>query len=45
MTFKEIEEKANKFFEFPSDDKRYVTTTSAILFAQYILQGEDNEHL
>lgn len=33
MTFEETKTKADSFFEFPTENKDHVTTTSAILFA------------
>lgn len=39
MTYKEIEAEAAIFFEWPNpDDKRYVTSVSAILFAKHIAE-------
>ncbi len=34
MQLSEIQNKAEAFFEWPTEDKRHVTTTSALLFAQ-----------
>ena len=34
MQLSEIQDKADFFFDWPTEDKRYVTTTSALLFAQ-----------
>ena len=34
MQLSEIQAKAESFFEWPTEDKRHVTTTSALLFAQ-----------
>lgn len=33
MTFEEMKTKADSFFEFPTESRDHVTTTSAILFA------------
>lgn len=33
MTFDEMKEKADIFFEFPTENRDHVTTTSCILFA------------
>jgi len=33
MTFDEMKTKADAFFDFPTDDKTYVTLTSCVLFA------------
>lgn len=37
MTLEEIQREAGHFFSWPTDDKDTVTTTSACLFAHYIL--------
>ena len=34
MTLEQIQEKADSFFEFPTENKDHVTTTSAVLFAR-----------
>ena len=34
-SMKRIEEEFNSFFEFPTDDKRTVTSTSCKLFAEH----------
>jgi len=33
MTFEEMKAKADSFFEFPTENRDHVTTTSSILFA------------
>jgi len=40
MTLEEIKKEAESFFEWPSDNKQTVTTTSAILFADFIARKE-----
>lgn len=37
MTLEEIQKEAGRFFSWPTDNKETVTTTSACLFAAYIL--------
>ena len=39
MTFDEMKAKADAFFEWPSDKRDYVTTTSAVLFALAMYQA------
>ena len=34
MTLEQIQEKADSFFDFPTENKDHVTTTSAVLFAR-----------
>lgn len=41
MTIDEIKAKAESFFEFPTENKDHVTTTSAVLFARHILEFAD----
>lgn len=41
MNLEEIRAKADSFFEFPTENKDHVTTTSAILFARHILEFSD----
>lgn len=41
-TFKEIEKLAEEFFDFPTEQRLYVTHVSAILFAQYVVQATAN---
>lgn len=43
MNLSKIEEKAESFFEFPTDNKDHVTTTSAILFAWHCCELLENE--
>jgi hypothetical protein len=33
MTFEEMKTKADSFFDFPTENRDHVTTTSAVLFA------------
>lgn len=33
MTFEDMKTKADSFFEFPTENRDHVTTTSAVLFA------------
>lgn len=40
MTLEELRVEAEKFFEWPSDTKDHVTLTSAIIFAQLMMQKE-----
>ena len=35
MNLEQIEAEAAEFFEWPNKDKKFVTTTSAILFARH----------
>ena len=44
MTREEIEAKAATFFEFPTDNKDHVTTTSAILFAEECCKRYRTQH-
>lgn len=39
----QIQEEANRFFEWPTDNKTSVTTTSAILFAQHVAKMATEE--
>ena len=41
MNFDDIKIKAESFFEFPTENRDHVTTTSAILFARHILEYAD----
>ena len=34
---------ADKFFEYPTSDKSHVSTTSMILFVEYMLEKSKNE--
>lgn len=40
MTLEELRVEAEKFFEWPSDTKVHVTLTSALIFAQLMMQKE-----
>jgi hypothetical protein len=42
MTFDQTKAKADSFFEFPTDNKDHVTTTSAILFAMECAKDAEN---
>lgn len=44
MTLDEIKVKADLFFEFPTEKRDHVTTTSAMLFARHILEFAGMEH-
>ena len=39
----QIQEEANRFFEWPTDNRTSVTTTSAILFAQHVAKMATEE--
>lgn len=38
MTFEELKQLADSFFEWPTKDRTQVTLTSALLFAQHVLE-------
>ena len=49
MNAKDIDEEFEKFIEFPSDSKKYVTSVSAKLFAKHcvdiVMAEKEEEHV